>query len=68
VPKLKTNKAAASRFRVTGSGKIMRMYGARNHFRRNKRQPVTVLFKRTVPVAAGQAKVIRRLIAGQRSQ
>ncbi len=65
MPKLKTNRAAASRFRLTGSGRLMRMYGNRSKFRRKKRQPVTVLFGRTVEVARGQARSIRRMLAGQ---
>jgi len=65
VPKLKTHKGAASRFRVTGGGKIMRMQGNRNNFRRKKRQPVTVKFGRTVEVAPGQAAIIKRLLAGR---
>ena len=34
--KLKTHKATAKRFRVTGSGKIMRTKGRQGHFRRRK--------------------------------
>jgi large subunit ribosomal protein L35 len=64
VPKLKTHKGAASRFRVTGGGKMMRMYGSRNNFRRKKRKPITVTFGRTVEVNADQAPRIRRLLAG----
>ncbi|KAA0238177.1 MAG: 50S ribosomal protein L35 [Dehalococcoidia bacterium] len=65
MPKLKTHKGTAARFRVTGSGKIMRMYGSRNNFRRKKRKPVTVLFGRTVEVAPERASRIRQLLAGQ---
>lgn len=65
MPKLKTHKGAASRFRVTGGGKIMRMYGSRNNFRRKKRKPVTVLFGRTVELADTQRKRVERLLAGQ---
>jgi len=65
VPKLKTHKGAASRFRVTGGGKIMRMQGSRNNFRRKKRQPVTVKFGRTIEVSATHAKIVKRLLAGQ---
>lgn len=65
VPKLKTHKGAASRFRVTAGGKIMRMQGSRNNFRRKKRKPVTVLFGRTVPVAPTHAPIVKRLLAGQ---
>lgn len=65
MPKLKTHKGAAARFRVTGGGKIMRMYGSRNNFRRKKRGPVTVKFGRTVEVSPTVAPRIKRLLAGQ---
>ena len=65
MPKLKTHKGAAARFRVTGSGKIMRMQGSRNNFRRKKRKPVTVRFGRTVAVASTHARTIRNMLAGQ---
>ena len=65
MPKLKTHKGAASRFRVTGGGKIMRMYGSRNNFRRKKRKPVTVKFGRTVELSPAETRGIERLLAGQ---
>ena len=65
MPKLKTHKGAASRFRVTGGGKIMRMYGSRNNFRRKKRKPVTVKFGRTVEVTPAMAKNVERWLAGR---
>ncbi|NJD63783.1 MAG: 50S ribosomal protein L35 [Chloroflexi bacterium] len=65
MPKLKTHKGAASRFRVTGGGKIVRMYGRRNNFRRKKRKSITVLFGRTVEVAPSHAPIVKRLLAGQ---
>ncbi|OAI43741.1 hypothetical protein AYO38_02395 [bacterium SCGC AG-212-C10] len=65
MPKLKTHKGAASRFRVTGGGKIMRMYGSRNNFRRKKRKPVTVKFGRSVEVAAADVARVRELLNGQ---
>lgn len=34
--KLKTHKATAKRFRVTGSGKIVRTKGGKTHFRRRR--------------------------------
>lgn len=65
MPKLKTKKSAASRFRITGGGKIMRMYGSRNNMRRKKRKPVRVAFGKTVPVSETQTKTVRRMLAGQ---
>ncbi len=62
MPKMKTHKGAASRFRVTGGGKIMRMYGSRNNFRRKKRKPVRVKFGRTVAVSSTQARTIGGLL------
>jgi large subunit ribosomal protein L35 len=64
VPKLKTHKGTAARFRITGGGKVMRMYGRRNNFRRKKRKPITVLFGRTVPVTATHERKVRDLLAG----
>ncbi len=65
MPKLKTHKGAAARFRVTGGGKLVRMYQGRNHFRRNKRGPVTVLYGRTVPVSAVDAPRIGKALRGE---
>lgn len=64
MPKLKTHKGAAARFRVTGGGKIMRMYGSRNNMRRKKRKPVRVAFGRTVEVSDTQARTVRKMLAG----
>lgn len=60
--KLKTYKAAAKRFRVTGSGKIMRTKGGKSHLRRRKSSRVKRLFSRMLPVeSAGDRKRISRL-------
>ena len=36
MPKIKTHKATAKRFRYTGSGKLVRMHQGRGHLRRHK--------------------------------
>jgi large subunit ribosomal protein L35 len=36
VPKLKTHKATAKRFKLTGSGKLMRTKGEKRHLRRKR--------------------------------
>jgi len=36
VPKIKTHKGAASRFKITGSGKLVHAKVGRSHFRRRK--------------------------------
>jgi large subunit ribosomal protein L35 len=60
--KLKTYKAAAKRFRMTGTGKIVRTKGGKSHLRRRKSKRVKVLFSRMIPVeSAGERKRIKRL-------
>jgi len=60
--KLKTHKATAKRFRVTGTGKVVRTKGGKSHLRRrsskrNKRQ-----FDKMQPVENSKdAKRVRRL-------
>ena len=36
MPKIKTHKATAKRFRLTGSGKLMRTKGEKRHLRRKR--------------------------------
>jgi large subunit ribosomal protein L35 len=37
MPKMKTNRAAAKRFKITGTGRVRRPKGGANHFMANKR-------------------------------
>lgn len=60
--KLKTYKAAAKRFRVTKTGKIMRTKGGKSHLRRRKPARTKALFSRMIEVTTpGDKKRIRRL-------
>lgn len=60
--KLKTYKAAAKRFRVTGSGKIVRTKGGKSHLRRRKSKRSKRLFSRMLVVeSSGDIKRIKRL-------
>lgn len=60
--KLKTYKAAAKRFRVTGTGKIMRTKGGKSHLRRRTPKRTKRLFSRMIEVeSAGDRKRIKRL-------
>jgi large subunit ribosomal protein L35 len=62
VPKIKTHKSTAKRFRVTGNGKIMRLKGRRSHLRRKKAKRATRLFDRKIEVeASGEKARIKRL-------
>jgi len=64
VPKLKTHKGAAARFRKTGSGKLLRMKGHRNHLRRKKPANVRRQYGDTLAVSPADAPMIRKLIGG----
>jgi large subunit ribosomal protein L35 len=60
--KLKTYKAAAKRFRVTGTGKIMRTKGGKSHLRRRKSKRVKSQFDKMLVVThKGDRKRIMRL-------
>ena len=60
--KLKTHKATAKRFRVTGSGKVMRTKGGKSHLRRKKSARVKRKFDRMLQVEnTAEVKRVRKL-------
>ncbi len=60
--KLKTHKATAKRFRLTGSGKLVRTKGGKSHLRRRRSKRTKALFSTMIPVKGkGYQKRIRRL-------
>lgn len=59
--KLKTYKAAAKRFRLTGSGKVMRTKGGKSHLRRNRSKRAKAKLASMLPVASADARRVRRL-------
>jgi large subunit ribosomal protein L35 len=60
--KLKTHKATAKRFRVTGTGKLLRTRGGKTHFRRRRAQRVKNQLNKMQSVnGTGQIKRIKRL-------
>ena len=62
MPKIKTYKAAAKRFKYTGSGKLMRTKIGKSHLRRKKSTRVKRMFDEMHEVTAPAAKKrIRRL-------
>ena len=66
MPKLKTHKGAAARFRITGTGKVLRMKGLRSHLRRKKSAAVRRLFSHKLPVSKGDAARVRQLLPKKR--
>jgi large subunit ribosomal protein L35 len=60
--KLKTHKATAKRFKVTGSGKLVRTKGGKSHLRRRRSARSKALYSEMVEVkGAGTKKRVRRL-------
>ena len=63
MPKIKTHKATAKRFKLTGSGKLVRTRGPKGHLRRNRSKRVKRLFTRMVDVdTPGEIKRVMRLV------
>ena len=60
--KIKTHKATSKRFRVTGSGKLMRTKIGKSHLRRRTSKRVKALFQEMIPVKGrGIVKRVHRL-------
>jgi len=62
VPKIKTNRAAAKRFRVTGTGKIKRNKAYKRHILSSKGKKQKRHLRKATMVTAVEAKNIRKLI------
>ena len=63
MPKVKTHKATAARFKISGSGKLMRTRHMKSHLRRNKSKRVKRMFDNMHVVSVqADAKRIARLI------
>ena len=60
--KLKTHKATSKRFRLTGSGKLVRTKGGKSHFRRRTSKRTKALLSKMIVVkGSGLIKRIKRL-------
>jgi large subunit ribosomal protein L35 len=62
VPKIKTNRAAAKRFRVTGSGKVKRNKGFKSHLLSSKNKKRKRHLRRGATVSEAETKNVRKLI------
>ena len=63
MPKIKTYKAAAKRFKYTGSGKLMRTKIGKSHLRRMKSKRVRRMFDEMHEVTApGAKRRVRKLM------
>ena len=62
MPKIKTNRAAAKRFRVTGSGKVKRNKAYKSHILSTKGKKRKRKLRQGTLVAAVEQKNIKKLI------
>ena len=62
MPKMKTHRGAAKRFKVTGTGKLRRRQAFMNHLLEKKASKRTRRLKREVPVAPADARHVRKLL------
>jgi large subunit ribosomal protein L35 len=62
MPKMKTHKGAARRFKITGTGQIMRTKHMKSHFRRRKSPRVKRMLDRMLPLDPTQERNVRRLL------
>jgi large subunit ribosomal protein L35 len=67
MPKLKTHKATAKRFKITGRGKLRRRKQMRSHLRRKKSKRVKRQFTKDLEVHPSDVKRTERLL-GKRFQ
>ena len=65
MPKMKTHKGTAKRFRVTGSGKIMRAKAFKSHILTKKSTKRKRNFRQETEIAAADAKVVNARLAGR---
>jgi large subunit ribosomal protein L35 len=62
MPKMKTNRTAAKRFKITGTGKILRRKSYRDHLLEHKPTKRTRRLGRLAEVTGGQKKNIEKLL------
>jgi large subunit ribosomal protein L35 len=63
MPKMKTHSGAGKRFRVTGTGKVMRRRANRNHLLEHKATRRTRRLAGEVTLAPADVKKIKKLLA-----
>jgi large subunit ribosomal protein L35 len=62
MPKMKTHRGAAARFKITGSGKIRRRQQNRGHLLEKKSSVRTRRLAHEVDLAPGDHKKVKRLL------
>jgi large subunit ribosomal protein L35 len=62
MPKMKTHRGAAKRFKITGSGKITRRHAYRDHLLEHKPSSRTRRLGREAEVVGGDKKRVKRML------
>jgi large subunit ribosomal protein L35 len=62
MPKQKRNSGAKKKFKVTGTGKLTRRKAGQSHNLGPKSPKLKRAFSKDLPVAAANAKVVKRLL------
>ena len=62
MPKMKTHKSTAKRFKVTKKGKLRRLKQGRSHLRAKKSKRVLRSYRKDLPIARADRKRVRRLL------
>ena len=62
MPKMKTHRCAAKRFKITGTGKILRRKAYRDHLLEHKPSSRTRRLGREAEVVGGDKKRIKRML------
>ncbi len=63
MPKMKTNRSAAKRFTITGTGKIRRRQANRHHLMEHKPTKRTRRLDGTVDISPTHVKHVKKLLA-----
>ncbi len=63
MPKIKTHKGAAKRFKITGSGKILRVKAYKGHILTKKNAERKRRLSKMQEVSAADSKKVKRLLA-----
>ncbi len=64
MPKMKTHKGAAARFRITRNGKVIRRMQGGGHLRRNKPARMRRLYRKNVVGEVSSTRRMVRQVAG----
>jgi large subunit ribosomal protein L35 len=62
MPKMKTDRGAAKRFKITATGRLRRRQAFRSHILEKKASKRTRRLKREVDLSPGDVKAVKRLL------